>query len=156
MSRDDIGRRGEALAHLIITELCGRNEPYFRPWFLDSKFPTFDYIVHLVDHPSYYFFVQVKTTTLGYTVGLPPRLQVKVSQEDVDRMVACPAPSYVLGIDVNQTCGFWLSVNEDRDHVASLTTKFRSECKVLGQLYDEVLTYWATRPMVLHGSKFKE
>ena len=156
MSRDDIGKRGEAIAHIVITELCGRDEPYFRPWFLDSKFPTFDYIVFLVDHPAYYFFVQVKATTLGYTIGPPPRLQVQVSQDDIDRMVACPAPSYVLGIDMNTSDGYWLSVNEVRDHVASLTTTFRSACQTIADLYDEVLSFWASRDMILIGSRFRE
>src|SRR5262249_45003271 len=89
VSKEDIGERGQWLFCHLITDLCGREDPYFRPRFLGDKFPTFDYIVELVDHPAYYFFVQVRGTTLGYTKD-PVRLKVQVSQEDVDRMVACP------------------------------------------------------------------
>src|SRR6185369_6612196 len=100
-----------------MTELCGRNEPHFRPRFLGDKYPTHDFIVELVDRPEYYFFVQVKATTKGFTKTAPGRLLVQVTQEDVDRMVACPAPTYVVGIDLNGKSGYVLSVNEARDHV---------------------------------------
>ena len=119
---------GEAIAHIVITELCGRDEPYFRTWFLDSKFPTFDYIVFLVDHPAYYFFVQVKATTLGCTIG--PRRVFRSKSPKTTSTVWSPAPrKFVLGIDMNTSDGYWLSVNEVRDHVASLTTAFPSACQ---------------------------
>lgn len=139
-----------------MTELCGRDEPYFRPRFLGDKYATFDYIVHLVDHPAYYFFVQVKTTTQGLTKSVPSRLPVQVSQQDVDRMVACPAPSYVMGIDMTGRTGYLLSVNEVRDHVSSLITTFKVDCDVLAKLAIEVRDYWASRNMVLANSQFKE
>ena len=156
MSRDDIGDRGQWQFALIMTMLCGRNEPYFRPRFLGDKFPTFDFIVELVDNPAYYFFVQVKTTTKGYTKTAPHRLLVQVSQDDIDWMVACPAPAYVVGIDSSLGAGYLLSVNEARDHVASLTTSFRIDSVVLPNLAAEVAGYWASRDMVLKGSQFME
>lgn len=155
MSKDDIGDRGQWMFSLIMTELCGRDEPFFRPRFLGDKYPTFDYILELVDQPEYFFFVQVKTTTKGYTQN-PVRLKVHVSQVDVDRMVACPAPAYVVGIDESSQKGYLLSVNEPRDHVASLTTRFEIGCTVLSELSDEVRQFWSTRTMVLAASKFKE
>jgi hypothetical protein len=156
VSKEDIGERGERLFTILMTELCGRADPYFRPRYLGEKYPTFDYIVELVDHPAYYFFVQVKGTMLGYTKD-PVRLKVQVSQEDIDRMVACPAPTYVVGMDVQQIgVGFILSVNEPRPHVASLTTAFRINCDVLRELRDEVRDFWARRDMVLAGSRFRE
>lgn len=139
-----------------MTELCGRDDPFFRPRFLGDKYPTFDYIVEVVDRPEYFFFVQVKGTTQGYTQS-PHRLRVQVSQDDVNRMVACPAPTYVVGIDVTTIgVGFLLSVNEPRDHVTSLTTQFRIDCILLSQLRDEVVGFWASRDMVLAGSRFRE
>lgn len=94
-----------------MTELCGRQDPCFRPRFLGDKFPTFDYLVEVVDRPAFCFFVQVKATTLGYTTH-DRRLRVQVTQDDIDRMVACPAPTYVVGIDVKEEkTGYLLSVN---------------------------------------------
>ena len=69
MSKEDIGDRGQAMFVVVMTELCGRNEPYFRPRFLGDKFPTFDYLLELVDSPGYFFLVQVKTTTQGFMLN---------------------------------------------------------------------------------------
>jgi len=100
--------------------------------------------------------VQVKGTRLGYTAE-ENRLRVQVTQDDIARMVACPAPTYVVGIDVNAIgAGFLLSVNESRDNVASLTTRFRIDCGVLEQLRDEVVDFWSSRDMTLAGSRFQE
>ena len=156
MAREDIGERGQWLFSLLMTDLCGRDDPFFRPRFLGDKYPTFDYIVEVVDRPAYFFFVQVKGTTLGHTVG-EQRLRVQVTQDDIDRMVACPAPAYVVGMDVNAIgVGFLLSVNEPRDNVASLTTRFRIDCGLLEQLRDEVIDFWSGRNMTLIGSRFRE
>jgi hypothetical protein len=157
VTNDDIGDRGQSICFLLLTELCGRPEPFFRPRFLGDKFPTFDYIVELVDHPGMFFFVQVKATTKLYTKTNPQRLLVQVSQTDVDRMVGFRAPTYVVGIDeTTKHLGFLLSVNETRDHVASLITSFRIDCVMLQVLHDEVRDYWQGRDMVLKGSRFKE
>jgi hypothetical protein len=96
----------------------------------------------LVDRPVYFFFVQVKTTTKGFTSN-PPRLKVQVSQADVDRMIGWQAPSYVVGIDEPNQTGYLLSVNEPRDHVPSLTSAFKIDGGVLAQLATEVQQYWA-------------
>lgn len=156
MSKDDIGDRGQWMFSLLMTEPCGRDEPYFRPRFLGDKYPTFDFILELVDRPEYYFFVQVKTTTQGYTRAPRVRLKVHVSQQDVDRMVACPAPSYVVGIDMNSGAGYIVSINEPRDHMPTLPTTFKIDCAALATLANEVHQYWASRDMVLAGSHFKE
>jgi hypothetical protein len=154
--REDIGERGQWLFSLPITELCGRDDPFFRPRFLGDKYPTFDYIIEVVDRPSCFFFVQVKSTSLGYTLE-EKRLRVHVTQDDVDRMVACPAPTYVVGIDATAIgLGFLLSVNEPRGHVASLATRFKIDCSVLKQLRDEIIDFWSSRDMTLAGSQFRE
>src|SRR5690349_11343863 len=68
----------------------------------------------------------------------------------LDRMVACPAPAYVVGVDVNAIgVGFLLSINEPHDNVASLTTRFRIDCGVLERLRDEVTAFWSSRNMTL-------
>jgi hypothetical protein len=112
---------------------------------LGDKYPTFDSIIEVVDRPSYFFFVPVRGTTLGYTAE-EQRLRVQVAQDDIDRMVEYPAPTYVGGIDVSAFgVGFLLSVNEPRGSVASLTTPFRVDCDVFVQLRDEVIDFWSSR-----------
>lgn len=156
MTNDDVGDRGQLQFSLLLTDLCGRDVPYFRPRFLGDKYPTFDFIVELVDHPGYFFFAQVKATTQGYT-RQEKRLLVKLDPIDMDRMVACPAPTYLIGIDVNHIgVGYILSINEPRAPITSLTTKFKIDCSVLKFLRDEVMEYWHSRDMVLKGSRFRE
>lgn len=156
MASDDIGERGQNAFYLMMTEFCGRPEPFFRPRFLGDKFPTFDYLVELVDHPSCFFFVSVKATILGYTKQ-ENRLRVQVSQVDIDRMVSYPAPTYLAGVDATTTgLGFLLSVNEARDHVASMAAKHRIDCATLAHLNAEVRDYWSARDMSLKSSRFRE
>jgi len=51
-----------------------------------------------------------KGTTLGYPAE-ENRLRVQGTQDDIDRMVTYPAPTYVVGIDVNAIgVGFLLSM----------------------------------------------
>ena len=49
----------------------------------------------------------------------------------VDRMVAVPAPTYVVGMDTELEAGFLLSVNEPRGNVASLMTRFQIDCNAV-------------------------
>ena len=156
MTQEDIGEYGQRALGLLLTDLCGRREPYFRPRFVGDKYPTFDFIVEVADSPALFFFVQVKATTLGYTKN-GNRLKVKFSQTDVSRMVACPAPTYLIGIDANEIgVGYLLSINEPRPAIASMTTKYRIDCSVLEGLRDEMLEYWRSRDMALKGSRLRE
>ena len=156
MASDDIGERAQSLFVYLITDFCGREAPIFRARFLGDKFPTFDYLIELVDHPSCFFFVQVKGTIQGYSQK-QSRLKIRLSQADVDRMVAYPAPTYLVGIDATTIgFGYIVSINEPRDRVASLPTRYRLNCETLKQLQDEVRTYWTSRDMILRASYFEE
>jgi hypothetical protein len=153
---DDIGDRGHWLFGLLITALCpGRDEPYFRPRFLGDKYPTFDYVVELVGHEAYFFFVQVKATTLGYRKGKGVlRLRVNVPRKDLARMAASPVPTYVVGIDEPQRRGYILSVNEPRKGIGGLSTRHRLDCRNLRRLWQEVFNFWSSRDMTLRGSYY--
>ena len=156
MTSDEIGERAQNLFCLLITDLCGRPGPLFRPQFLGDKYPNFDYLVELTDHPHLFFFAQVKGTTLGYA-GSSMRLRIRVPQDAIDRMVARPAPTYLVGIDVTATrAGFLLSVNEPMGRITSLTTRHSIDCSTLRRLHDEVEGYWSGRDMRLRGSSFRE
>src|SRR5438874_838005 len=114
-SLDDIGNRGENLFRVLITAYCGRKRPYFRETFLGEKFKALDFMVHLVGVRSGlpYFFVQVKTTTTGYSSGKSgKRLRVKVTPRDVQRLKGIPAPTYVVGIDMKSGEGYLASIHE--------------------------------------------
>src|SRR5258708_23297462 len=112
--RDDIGSRGEYLFCTRITAFCGRTRPYFRPYFLGEKAETIDFLVELVDagDKTPFFFVQVRTTRKDFTqTQTPPRLRVEVSERDVRRMVAYPAPTYIVGVHEGEERVFIISVH---------------------------------------------
>src|SRR5207302_1536125 len=126
---DFIGGRGEAIAFTRLVRVCRDDTdlPYFWPHYLGEKAQTFDFLVELVDagETTPFFFVQVKTTRKNYTrTQKPPRLRVEVSQEDVRRMVAYPAPTYVIGVHTDEERAFIISVHGSmREAIPSITTR---------------------------------
>lgn len=155
--KDHIGARGEAIFYVLMTRFCGRNQPFFKPQFLGDKFATIDYLVELVDAGTLtsFFFVQVKTTTQGYTGKQQKYLRATVSQQDMQRLALYPAPTYIVGIDEREERGFIISANEQ--HVTGLSgipTMFELNCTHLSSLWDEVYTFWRQRDMRLRDSFF--
>ena len=158
-SSDDIGGRGEAIFFVRMTQPTGPDrEPLFRPHFLGEKFPTFDYLVELIDpeaKPSY-FFVQVRSTSRGYTAAVPARLKVRVPQDDINRMLSYPAPTYVVGIDDNTEQAFIGSVNgPSMSRIVSLPTSYPLDPTNIQRLWREVKSFWSRKRIVLKYSYFE-
>jgi hypothetical protein len=156
-SGDDIGGRGEAIFSVLITDFCGRSRPYFRPHFLGEKFPTLDFQVELLGAGARppYFFVQVKTTRQGYTTKGPRRLKIKVSQRDVRRMAAYPAPTYVVGIDEVGVAGYIACVRAGMaSAISGLPARHPLDAGNLKRLWVEVKDYWEQRDMTQKASVF--
>src|SRR5262249_40931655 len=115
---DFLGGRGEAIAFARLARVwrADADLPYFWPHYLGEKCATFDFLVELVDagEKTPFFFVQVKTTRKGLTrTQTPPRLRVEVPEKDVRRMVAYPAPTYVVGVHEVEERAFIISVHGD-------------------------------------------
>lgn len=156
---DDLGTRGEALCHLLLTNFCGRSRPYFVPRFLGDKFITFDFLVELTGTSggTPFFFVQVKTTSTGYTTDKRGnrKLKVRVTRGDLLRMKNYPAPTYVIGIDEATQVGYIVSTNGDCPATLNgLPTTHELNCANLAALWQEVTTYWAVRNMLMPTSRF--
>jgi hypothetical protein len=155
--RDEIGARGEALFTAAIMNFCGRPRPYFVSHFLGDKFKSLDFLVELVgaDEGAPFLFVQVKTTTQGYTKRRGRRLKVGLTREDVLRMRAYPAPTYLVGIDEVNEKAFILSIDENtRGRISGMSTEHELDCRNLKVLRDEVAAYWAARDMRVRRSAF--
>jgi hypothetical protein len=157
--RDVIGARGEAIAYMRLTTVCGPGGlPYFLPHFLSEKCPTFDFLVELVDagEPTPFFFVQAKATRKPLTkTHRPPRLQVGVSAVDVRRMTAYPAPTYVVGVYEPGERAFVVSVHGSAAAaVPSLTTAHELTPVTLRRLWEEVREFWRGRDMARATSAF--
>ncbi len=157
---DFIGGRGEAIAFTRLVRLCRTDSdlPYFWPHYLGEKFETFDFLVELVEagEMTPYFFAQVKTTRKAYTTThTPPRLRVEVPEKDVRRMVAYPAPAYVIGVHTDEERAFIISVHAGMsDAIPSITTGHELTCETLKRLWDEVLAFWRGRDMRRPTSSF--
>jgi hypothetical protein len=149
---DFIGGRGEALAYASLVKLCRDDGlPYFWPHYLGEKCETFDFLVELVDagEKTPYFLVQVKTTRKAFTkTHTPPRLRVDLSEEEVRRMVAYPAPAYVIGVHEGEERAFLISVHGTMSQaISSITTAHELTCQTLRRLWDEVREFWRDRDM---------
>src|SRR5438270_11990352 len=157
---DVIGGRGEAIAFARLARICRPDAdlPYFWPHYLGEKCETFDFLVELVGagEKTPFFFAQVKTTRKGFTKSqAPPRLRVELSEGDVRRMVAYPAPTYVIGVHEDEERAFIISVHGSMSEgISSITTAHELTCATLGRLWDEVRESWQGRDMGRHTSSF--
>jgi len=133
-------------------------EPYFWPHFLGEKWEVFDFLVRLVGAGDAmpYFFVQVKSTRKDLTKRQnPPRLRVEVSESDVRRMVAFPAPTYVIGVHEPEERAFVISVHGAMGKaIPSITTAHELTPDTLRQLWEEVREFWESRDMSRSTSSF--
>jgi hypothetical protein len=157
-ARDDIGSRGEFIFCARIMHFCGREFPFFRPRFLGEKARTIDYLVELVNAASTvpYFFVQVRTTRLGYTKA-GRRLRVGMSGHDVRRFSLIPAPTYLVGIDEVREAGYVLAILPGMAAtISSLPTDYPLDSATLPILFREVEQFWAGHDMTGRHSAFVE
>jgi hypothetical protein len=157
---DFIGGRGEAIAHKQFSQFC-RIEPdlpFFVPHHLGEKCRTFDYLVELVDtdETPLFFFVQVKTTRKALTkTQNPPRLRVEVSEKDIRQMVACPLPTYVVGVQEIEERAFIIAVHGEMSKaIPSITTAHELNPDTLRRLWDEVREFWRDRNLAQTTSFF--
>jgi hypothetical protein len=143
-ARDLIGKRGESIVIARLMDFCGNPEPYFDPHPLGEKCPTYDYLVELVNAGDTvpYFFVQVKATRQGFTKK-ERRLAVQVGSEDVRRMVRCPVPTYLVGVDEPGERAYVASIHGGMTGpIGSMPTKYPLNGTNLRKLWYEVKDYW--------------
>ncbi|MCI0461188.1 MAG: hypothetical protein L0Z62_29930 [Gemmataceae bacterium] len=154
--KDHLGRRGEKIAFVRLTEVCQANDlPYFVPHFLGDKCPLFDALVELVGTggKTPYFFAQVKATRAG--VNSKGRLKVEVKKSDVIDIVHFPAPTYVIGIDERKERAYIVAVYGGMNKkISSLNTAHELTPTTLKHLWDEVSDYWKDKDMRQKSSRF--
>lgn len=145
--REVIGERGESIFRVLLTRKHPtRGYLFDHPRFLGEKKRTIDFHVELFHDESLipFFFVQVKTTSEGYTLK-EHRLKIQVTAIDMRRLAAYPAPTYIVGIDEPQEQGYIVSANgEHKTGFSSLCTDYPLNPDILALLWDEVAAYWAS------------
>ena len=143
-ARDLIGKRGEAIAVARLTDFCGNPLPYFDPHPLGEKCPTFDFLVELLGggKSKPYFLGQVKATKQGRSRGSLD-LQVQLKADDVQSMVRCPIPTYLIGIDEPAAVAFIVSVHGKRKGgISSIPTTYELDHTNLKAFWHEVHGHW--------------
>ncbi len=157
---DYIGGRGEAIACTRLTKSCRTDVeiPYFWPHFLGEKCETFDFLVEVIgaEGKTPFFFLQVKSTRKDYTTTqTPPRLKVQISEKDVCRMAAYPAPTYVIGVHEHEERAFIISVHGAMSQaISSMTTAHELDDDTPRRLWDEVCEFWSGHDMTQRVSSF--
>jgi hypothetical protein len=155
-TRDRIGKRGEAIVTARLMDFCGNPDPYFDVHPLGEKCPTFDYLVELVNAGDSipYFLAQVKSTQQGFTKK-GRRLLVQVDAEDVWRMVRCPLPTYLVGVDEPNDRAYVVSVHGSMSgSLASMPSRYSLTPRNLRRLWEEVTAHWVKLDAAAKASVF--
>jgi hypothetical protein len=153
---DFIGFHGERVFERLISALHTPRESLFTPQFLGDKWPVVDYIVRLVGLPGApYFFVQVKSTQRGYTAS--GRLQARVTADEMKALAACPAPTYIAGVDESSESCFIVSANGEKPAgMSTLSTAHPLDRSTRELLWQEVADYWSQRAPYGFVSRFAD
>jgi hypothetical protein len=155
-AKDYIGKRGEFLIAGKLLDFCGRPLPFFDPHPLGEKCRIFDFLVELVtdDKTPPYFLVSAKATTKRKT-KTTANLKVGVKAKDVQAMVRCPVPAYLIGVDEPAGEAFILSMHGSlKGPISAIPTTYPLDASTLPDLWAEVRSYWKTLDHKLKGSKF--
>ena len=158
MATDVIGARGEAIFTQLMTEFDTEAGPLFNPCFLGEKWPALDFMVTLEgEFPATpFFFVQVKTTRAGYTPR-SHRLKAQVTAEQMRRLDAYPAPTYIVGIDEVSKQGYLIASRAEAGYsLSSIPTLYSLNRDTRALLWREVQDYWRRAAAPILNSRFSE
>ena len=149
------GDRGEAIVRLALTEYKSFPDPLFRPRLLGEKWPSLDFYVEVCEEtcPRAFFFVQVKNETQPDDSRCS--CSVSLDADDVRRLTAFPAPTYLVGVDDKKRTGYICSIQEPRSMgVSRIPYEFELTEANLLKLKEEVLMFWRAQNKVAMHSSF--
>ncbi len=140
-----IGDVGETFLTLFLLQKTA--EGYlFDPLLIGGKWPTVDMYAELTHHKGMFCFFQVKTTIRG--CDRFGRLRIGVEKHHLQRLSAYQAPSYLVGIDLNQhdpkhSRAFLMTVRGlYTQKLLNLPTRHELTADTLLVLRDEIHHFW--------------
>jgi hypothetical protein len=155
-----VGKRGENLFRVLITQWCG-GEQWFEETFDGETAEGLDFTVYLID-PTVFkacFRVQVKTAVKAnrYSgTGGDRKILVRLRQEDARKIGTMAMPVYVVGIDVWSGEGYIRPVlSGTTKGFTGISTRFRLNCRAIRKLWQEVEEFWNQRSGRFHSSEFE-
>ncbi|HLL81118.1 MAG TPA: DUF4365 domain-containing protein [Longimicrobium sp.] len=161
LKTEQIGKLAE---YIVATDLSrpvkgGGDRVLFRMTHLGDAYPTIDFLVDILGPGSEtrgFFFVQVKGTAQQ---GAPEgRLRVAIRPDRFNQMVAVPAPTYLIGVDVRSENSYIVAAHRRRSsRVSSITREYplRSDAVRAG-LYQEVDSFWRASRHALRHTRFRD
>jgi hypothetical protein len=156
-AKDYIGKRGELVIGEKLLDFCGRPLPFFDPHPLGEKCRLFDFLVELVtnDRSPPYFLVSAKATRKGRS-RRSLALKVGVKARDVQAMVQCPVPAYLIGVDEPAAEAYIVSMHGRlTGNISSIPTTYPLNAATLADLWTEVSSYWKSLDYRSRSSRFQ-
>jgi len=102
---------------------------------------------------------QAPVAALATKKGLTKKkldLKVSLKAKDVQAMVRCPVPPYLIGVDEPAAEAYIVSIHGKlKGAISSLPTTYPLNAATLADLWTEVRTYWKTLDHKLKNSKFE-
>jgi hypothetical protein len=124
------------------------------PRYLGEKKRTLDFLVELFGDKARtpFLFVQVKATRMGYSER-DGRLRVTVTREEMRRLAAYPAPTYVVGIDESGERGYVVCAQgEQATGFTRMCTDYPLTPDGLELLWEDVARFWSLNDRTLFSS----
>lgn len=146
-STNAVGDFGEILAQAHFSRpVRGKyRRPLFRASHLGEKYPVVDFIVDILDPNEDslgFFFVQVKATNAAKPKA--KTLAVKIELPKYNRLAQIPAPTFLVGVDVDAEQVYLVcAARTEKKAFSSICKKFDlKDDNVRVALYNEVKEYW--------------
>jgi hypothetical protein len=161
LTTEQIGKLAEYIVSMDLSRPVkdGYDRALFKMTNLGDAYPTVDFLVDILGpraEAQGFFFVQVKGTV--QQSARAGRLTVGVGPERFNRMVAIPAPTYLIGVDVRSENSYIIAADQHRSsRVSSITREYplRNDAVRAG-LYQEVESFWKASRRALRHTRFKD
>jgi hypothetical protein len=161
LTTEQIGKLAE---YIVSTDLSrpvkgGYERALFRMTHLGDAYPTIDFLVDILGpgaEAQGFFFARVKGTV--QKASSAGRLPVAMRPDRFNKMVAIPAPTYLIGVDVRSENSYIVAAHDRRSsRVSSITREYplRNDAVRTG-LYQEVESFWKASRRALRHTRFKD
>ena len=153
--RDVIGKRGELIVELRLSDYANFPAPLFSTTHLGQKWPAVDFYVELatVAGKRPFFLAQAKSTASACS---RTNLRISSTKQDIERLLEIPAPTYLLGIHEPTKRVFVRAVHKGSavKAITRIPLAYELTSQNLKALHNEVVRFWGKGKHKPTGSIF--
>lgn len=143
---NEIGQLGEKIVELKFLRQSPTGTRLFNPAFLGDKWEAVDLFVEVNQAKAGkgFFFIQVKSTSKK--IGARARtIQIKATKKQCSALHSYPAPTYIMGVDIETERIFLRSVhNSPTTGISSIPISNEVTKDDLSNLHKEVSAFWSS------------